>query len=72
MNDLKKEYGDKVEFVTVKVGSDAVVEEIKKAGLKSHGIIGKNGAGKVISTVEGHNYQKDKVLEVVKTLLVAK
>lgn len=47
-------------------------EEVKAAGIASHGIIAKDAAGKVVTTVEGHSYQKDKVEEVVKTLLAKK
>lgn len=68
VNDLKKEHRKTIELVTVKVGSGNSAEEIKKAKLKTHGIIAKDKAGKVIATVDGHSYGKAKILEVLAKL----
>lgn len=68
VNDLKKEHQNKIELVAVKVGSGNSAEEIKKANLKTHGIIAKDKAGKVIATVDGHSYGKAKILEVLAKL----
>lgn len=68
VNDLKKKHGEKIDLVTMKVGAGNSAEEIKKAKLKTHGIIAKDKSGKVVVTVDGHNYGKDKVLEVIAKL----
>ena len=65
VNDLKKEYGDKITIETVKVGTGNSAEEIKKAGLKVHGIVGKDASGKIVETVDGHMYGKRKVKGVM-------
>ena len=64
-----KNNGTKINIRTVKVGDGDSAKEIKDANLKSHGIIAKDTGGKVVSTVDGHNYGKDKVNEVVALLL---
>ena len=68
VNDLKKTHGGKIEIVTTKVGAGDSREEIKSAKLKTHGIVARDKNGKLVAAVEGHNYGKDKVLEVVKKL----
>lgn len=68
VNDLKKVHGNQIELVTMKVGAGNSVEEIKKAKLKTHGIIAKDKSGRIVVKVDGHNYGKDKVLEVIAKL----
>jgi aerobic-type carbon monoxide dehydrogenase small subunit (CoxS/CutS family) len=72
VNDLQKVHGTEINFVTKSMSAAGSAEEVKAAGIASHGIIAKDAAGKVVTTVEGHSYQKDKVEEVVKTLLAKK
>ena len=72
VHDLKKVHGSQIDFVTRSMSSPGAAEEVKKAGIKSHGIIARDADGKLVTTVEGHNYQKDKVEAVVKALLVKK
>ena len=72
VNDLKKDYGKKLDIKTVKVGSAGSAEAIKAAKLTNHGIIGKDIKGKIVTTVDGHNYKKDKVEEAMKALLAKK
>lgn len=69
MNDLKKDNGNKVNFQTIKVGAKGSKEAIKEAKLESHGIVCKDTNGKIITTVNGHNYKKDKVVAAMKKLL---
>ena len=69
VNDQKEKHGTKIDFSTVKVGVSDSAEEIKKAKLKGHGIVGKDKAGKIVTTVDGHSYGKEKVAEVVAKLL---
>ena len=65
VNDLKKTHGSKVAIKAVKVGEGNSAAEIKKAKLQSHGIIAKDKAGKLVTKVDGHNYGRGKVLEVL-------
>jgi len=71
VNDLKEEHGDDIEIEAVKVGEGDSNKEIEESDLKVHGIIAKNADGKIITTVEGHSYGKDKVEEVIATLAKA-
>jgi aerobic-type carbon monoxide dehydrogenase small subunit (CoxS/CutS family) len=72
VNDLKKVHGAQINFVTRSMSSPGAAEEVKKVGIKSHGIIARDADGKLVTTVEGHNYQKDKIEAVVKVLLPKK
>ncbi|NNE90327.1 MAG: hypothetical protein HKN23_01645 [Verrucomicrobiales bacterium] len=56
----------------MKVGEGDSAKEIKDAGLESHGIIAKSADGKIVTTVEGHSYGKEKIEEVIAKLLEAK
>ena len=47
VNDLKKVHGNQIELVTMKVGAGNSAEEIKKAKLKTHGIIAKDKSGRL-------------------------
>ena len=69
VNDLKKKHDKKIDIAAVKVGEGNSTEEIKKAKLKSHGIIAKDNKGSIITTVEGHSYGEEKVNEVIKLIL---
>lgn len=72
MNDQKKKYGKQINIVTTKVGAGDSAEELKKAKLKTHGIIAKDKSGKLVTTVEGHSYGEKKVVEVLSKLLKKK
>lgn len=69
---LKDEHADSLVIETVKVGDGDSRKEIEESDLKVHGIIAKNAAGEIVTTVEGHSYGKDKVEEVIATLAEAK
>ena len=58
-----------IKFTNVNMNSKKAQTAVKKAGLSSHGIIATNAEGKVVKTVEGHSYGKEKVKEVVDALL---
>ena len=45
VNDLKKKHDKKIDIAAVKVGEGNSTEELKKAKLKSHGIIAKDNKG---------------------------
>ncbi len=45
-----------------------VTKQIEAAGLKSHGLVGKDSNGKVVSATEGHLYGKKKVEKVIAIL----
>ena len=68
VNDLKKDYGKKLNIKTIAVSAKGSKEAIKAAKLTNHGIVGKDKNGKIITTVDGHKYKKDKVLEAMKKL----
>jgi hypothetical protein len=68
VNDLKKVHGDKIDIEAVKVGEGDSAKEIKDSDLELHGIIAKDAAGQIVTTVEGHSYGKEKVEEVIATL----
>lgn len=68
VNDLKEEHGADIEIKAVKVGDGDSRKEIEESDLKVHGIIAKNAEGEIVTTVEGHNYGKEKVEEVIATL----
>lgn len=72
MNDQKKKYASKINIHTVKVGAGNSAEEIKKAQLATHGIVAKDKAGKLVAKVDGHNYGKEKVAEVIGKILTTK
>ncbi|MCP4848132.1 MAG: hypothetical protein GY899_09330 [Verrucomicrobiaceae bacterium] len=69
MNDQKKKYSSKLNIKAVKVGEGDSATEIKNAKLASHGIVAKDKSGKLVATVNGHNYGKEKVAEVIGKLL---
>ena len=73
MNDLKKDkaYAGKVNIQTIKMGTPGSEKAVKEAKLTNHGIIGKDAKGKIVATVDGHNYKKDKVVEAMNKLLKA-
>ena len=71
MNELEKEYKEKIDFKLVKVDEESK-KEIKDAKLKSHGIVAKNKDSEIVMIVEGHKYTKDKVVEVVNKILEKK
>jgi hypothetical protein len=56
----------------VKVGEGDSKKEIKDSDLELHGIIAKDAAGKIVTTVEGHSYGKEKIEEVIAQLKAAK
>ena len=56
----------------MKVGEGDSKKEIKDSDLELHGIIAKNAKGKIVTTVEGHSYGKEKVEEVIAELKAAK
>lgn len=68
VNGLKEEHADKVIIEAVKVGAGDSKKELEESGLKVHGIVAKNAAGEIVTTVEGHSYGKDKVEEVIALL----
>ncbi|MEM1293724.1 MAG: hypothetical protein AAGH89_00070 [Verrucomicrobiota bacterium] len=65
MNDLKNEQGDQINFETASMTAEGVREKVVAAGLKTHGIIATDVAGEIVTTVEGHSYGSEKVMEVV-------
>ncbi len=69
MNDQKKKHGSKIDISAVKVGAGNSAAEIKKAKLATHGIVAKDKAGKLLTKVDGHNYGKEKVAEVIGKIL---
>tara|TARA_R110002096_G_scaffold102753_5_gene226902 strand:+ start:1623 stop:1865 length:243 start_codon:yes stop_codon:yes gene_type:complete len=71
VNDLKEEHADTVDIKAVKIGVGDSKKEIEESDLQVHGIIAKNSEGKIITTVEGHSYGKEKVEEVIATLTAA-
>ena len=72
VNGLQKEYGKRIIIKTAAVKAKGSKEALKEAKITSHGIVGKDVNGKIIATVSGHNYKKDKVLEVFNKLLAKK
>ena len=72
VNDQSKQHGKNVKISARKVGEGNSKEDIKSAKLASHGIVARDKDGKLVAAVEGHNYGKDKVMEVVNKLLEAK
>jgi hypothetical protein len=72
VNDLKKTKGDKIEFSNVLVNTAKSKEEIKKAKLKGHGLVGNDKNGKLVQSIEGHSYGKKEVDAVVQKLLAQK
>ena len=71
MDDLKKDktYSGKVNIKTILMTAPGSKEAVKEAKLTNHGIVGKNAAGKIIVTVDGHSYKKDKVVKALDELL---
>ena len=69
VNDLKAEHGDTIDIETVKIGDGDSRKVVEESDLEVHGIIAKNAAGEIITTVEGHSYGKEKVEEVIALLL---
>ena len=69
VNAQQEKFGKKINIATIKVGDGDSKEEIKNAKLKGHGIIAKDADGKLVTTVDGHNYGEEKVQEVIKELL---
>ena len=69
MNDQKKKYSSKINIKAMKVGEGNSAAEIKKAKLATHGIVAKDKAGKLLAKVDGHNYGKEKVVEVIGKIL---
>ena len=65
VNDQKKKHSKDIDIKAVKVGDGDSAKQIKDAKLKSHGIIAKDKDGKIVATVDGHNYGKEKVEEVI-------
>ncbi len=68
MNDLNNEQGDAIHFETASMSVEEVREKVAKAGLKTHGVIATDAAGEIVTIVEGHNYGREKLLEVVALL----
>jgi len=71
VNDQKKKYGSKINIRAVKVGDGDSAAEIKKAKLASHGIVAKDKTGTLVTKVDGHNYGKEKVAEVIGKILTS-
>ena len=69
VNDLKKQYGKKIVIKTISMKAKGSREAVKAAKLTNHGIIAKDVNGKIVATVDGHNYKKPKVEEVMKKLI---
>jgi len=69
VNDQEKQHGKKIAISAVKMGEGKSREDIKKAKLATHGIVARDKDGKLVAAVEGHNYGKAKVVEVVNKLL---
>jgi hypothetical protein len=69
VNDEKKKHISKININAIKVGEGNSSDELKKAKISSHGIIAKDKKGKILTTVEGHNYGKEKVKEVISLIL---
>ena len=69
VNDQKKKHSSDLDIKAVAVGTGNSAKEIKDAKLKSHGIIAKDKDGKLVTTVDGHTYGKEKVEEVIGKLL---
>ena len=69
VNGLEKDYENKVIIRLIKVKTKGSKEAIAVAKLVGHGIVGKDASGKIIATVSGHSYKKDKVVEVFSKLL---
>jgi len=69
VNDLKKTQGEKVAFQNILVGSGTSAKEIKKAKLKSHGVIANDKDGKLVQTLDGHAFGKKELEAVVAKLL---
>jgi hypothetical protein len=72
VNDLKKVHSKEINFQTIKVVAPGSAEAIKEAKLTNHGIVCKDTKGKIVTTVDGHKYKKDKVLAAMNTLLKKK
>ena len=71
VNGLKAEHADTIDIEAVKIGVGDSKKEVEESDLEVHGIIAKNAAGEIITTVEGHSYGKEKVEEVIALLVEA-
>ena len=69
VNDEKKKHSSKINIKAIKVGEGNSSDELKKAKIASHGIIAKDKKGEILTTVEGHNYGKEKIKEVISLIL---
>ena len=69
VNDEKKKHSSKINIKAIKVGEGNSSNELKKAKIASHGIIAKDKKGEILTTVEGHNYGKEKIKEVISLIL---
>ena len=65
MNDENKKHSSKINIKAIKVGEGNSSDELKKAKIASHGIIAKDKKGEILTTVEGHNYGKEKIKETI-------
>lgn len=69
VNDENKKHSSKINIKAIKVGEGNSSDELKKAKIASHGIIAKDKKGEILTTVEGHNYGKEKIKEVISLIL---
>ncbi len=67
VNDLKAEHAQ-IEITAVKIGDGDSRKIVEESDLEVHGIIAKNAAGAIVTTVEGHSYGKEKIEEVIALL----
>lgn len=72
MSELEEEYAGRVTFSTVVPYSDGegtLVYPDESKQVKHHGLEGRDAAGEVVTIIEGHNFGRDEIVEVVEGLL---
>ena len=70
VNDLEKEYGEKMAFTQAEAGHTSSQEAIRDNDLGSHGALAVNAEGQVVWTGAGHKLTRAVLLEGVQAALV--
>jgi hypothetical protein len=72
VSELQEEYEGRVNFSTIVPyadGEGTLVYPDESKQVEHHGLEGRDATGKVVTIIEGHNFGRDEIVEVVEGLL---
>ena len=67
--EAEKTYEGKVQFTIIPNTKEGFKEEVASLDIGSHGLVGFDPEGKVVTKIEGHSFSRAEIVAAIQTLL---